>query len=227
MALNSIYHKIRALKYKPLADYFPSSTSSDDRYPPFPRFPPPSPEKILPNRRDYGRTISRRKYAVPIGEDDSPLYSLYRLYEQVILDNDRGIRKEIEYFWNQDTWIVSEIPDPKDEDPARYAVLACLTQMLVIAFNNHIGIGLPRDATAIMTSDEIEKFGYGEKEWETAPSWAAEVPPLKKTLRIPHKLDPFNERKGFKVLESMDHPGASSFFKEKNILILEPHFLLT
>jgi hypothetical protein len=65
-------------------------------------------------------------------------------------------RNEIEYFWNQKSWAVQAIPDPKDPDPVRYAILAVLTDQMVRAFNHLIERGLPRDAASDPHADFVE-----------------------------------------------------------------------
>ncbi|KAI9848759.1 MAG: hypothetical protein M1837_006846 [Sclerophora amabilis] len=191
----------------------------------FPQFPPPPPQMMLDDRANYNKVILRRKYLAPRGEEETPLCSLYRLYEHVVLDRHIGLRNEIEYFWNQHTWAVSEIPDPADDDPARYAMLACIPHLLVIAFNNNIELGLPRDAPAIMTHAEMEAIRKREKIFERVPEWTAKVPPLRDILTIPHKRSAERPRDGYDVLKSMEDDRASDPFKEKNILIWEPHIL--
>lgn len=214
----SLYQHLRAFVYRCLPGNYSPLMFPDTKYS-FPRPPPPPPLELLAHRRHYNKWVTRRKYLAPPGEDDCPLYSLYRLYETVVLDRTIAMRNELEYFWNQHEWPVSEIPDPKDDDePARYAVLACITQMMVTAFNNNVRIGLPRDAPAIMTDDQAEEFRNRteeEKIWERAPGWAARVPSLKETLKIPHRVDLNDERKGFAVLPDMNDPGASEMYGEK------------
>lgn len=66
---------------------------------------------------------------------DTPLRSLYRMYEAMMSDVYVVIGTETEYFWYQRRWSLDSIPDPRDPDPIRYAVLACLVEELVVAFN--------------------------------------------------------------------------------------------
>lgn len=92
------------------------------------------------------------------------------------------MRNEIEYFWNRHHWAVSEIPDPQDPDPERYAVLACIPYLLLRAFNANINLGLPRDAPAIFTLEEEREFRSRPKMLEAAPAWAEQVSPLDRPL---------------------------------------------
>ena len=70
----------------------------------------------------------------------TPIASLYRMYEFIVLGFTVGLRTEIEWFFNHASWKLSEIPDPDDPDPERYAILAVLPRFLVIAYNRLIEI---------------------------------------------------------------------------------------
>jgi hypothetical protein len=68
-----------------------------------------------------------------------------------------GLRSEIEHFFNNSLWTVSDIPDPKDSDLARYAIVAVLSRYLVLTINDFLAKGLPRGTRSIITSEETEK----------------------------------------------------------------------
>lgn len=136
------------------------------------------------------------------------------MYEYLVTDFNAGLRTEIEFFFNHPDWAVSEIPDPADMDPARYAILAVLPQFLVIAFNRLIRRGLPRDAPAISTGEEMEELTSRPRVLEEVPTWTAQVPKLQETLVIP-------DTKGHRPNDEQ----ASSQFLEKNILVFQPHIL--
>ncbi|MCJ1253566.1 hypothetical protein MMC24_001378 [Lignoscripta atroalba] len=146
---------------------------------------------------------------------DRPIDSLYRLYENIVQDWTMELRNEIEYFWNQHQWEVSAIPDPRDPDPARYAILSVIPQLLVRAFNRNIALGLPRDAPAIIL--DMEALKEKPKVLEIAPAWCKCVPPLEKTLRLPNEQGEF--------LLGKEDDQACLEFLEKNILVLQPHIL--
>ena len=95
------------------------------------------------------------------------------------------MRDEIEYFWNRHKWRVSEIPDPEDTNPQRYALLASIPYLLVRVFNANINLGLPRDAPAIFTVEEEMEFRSRPKMLETAPAWVQKVLPLDPQLFLP------------------------------------------
>ncbi|KAI1912122.1 hypothetical protein LOZ12_002156 [Ophidiomyces ophidiicola] len=142
----------------------------------------------------------------------APLASLYRMYEYFVTGHYLGLRTEIEFFFNRSDWRVSDIPDPADPDPERYALLAVMPTCMVRAFNRLIERGLPRNAPAIiMGSDELDELQSRPRVLETIPAWCAKVPRLNTTLVIPGKDG-----------EVPTSDVASSEFLEKNILAWDP-----
>ncbi|OTA58450.1 hypothetical protein K449DRAFT_449406, partial [Hypoxylon sp. EC38] len=69
--------------------------------------------------------------------------SLYRMYGYLVVGFTIGLRTEVEFFFNQPSWVVAVIPDPRDLDPDRYAILSVLPYYLVKAFNRLVEHGLP------------------------------------------------------------------------------------
>ncbi|KAJ4136400.1 hypothetical protein NW768_004013 [Fusarium equiseti] len=114
----------------------------------------------------------------------TPIASLYRMYEYLVVGYTFGLRSEIEYFFNQ-PWSVKSIPDPEDPDPARYAILAVLTHYLVKAFNRLIERGLPRGCPAIIDPDTEARLRSQEVVLEQQPSWVKSVHRLKEPFKIP------------------------------------------
>ncbi|KAL2120453.1 hypothetical protein VTJ04DRAFT_4480 [Mycothermus thermophilus] len=149
-------------------------------------------------------------------EGTTPLASLYRMYEYIVTDSTIGLRNEIEFFFNKNgpAWSVAEIPDPKDPDPERYAILAVLPSYLVMAFNRLIEMGLPRGAPGIITPEMEQELRSRPRVLEREPSWASQVPALEERLVIPYDDDG-------KTPEEV----RSERFLEKNILVAEPHVL--
>lgn len=90
----------------------------------------------------------QRRHEPALTKGLTPTASLYRMYEYLVTGYITGLRTEIEFFFNQPSRAVSAIPDPKDPDPERSAVLAALPYYLVIAFNRLIERGLPRNSPA-------------------------------------------------------------------------------
>ncbi|KAK3294923.1 uncharacterized protein B0H64DRAFT_198054 [Chaetomium fimeti] len=146
---------------------------------------------------------------------NTPTASLYRMYEYLVVGYIIGLRTEIEYFFNQPSWAVSAIPDPKDPEPERYAILAVLPYYLVTAFNRLIGRGLPRGSPAIIAGNAVENALRSRKVvLEEEPSWVAKVPPLPQPLVIPDQSN--NAPQG--------HDRGKRFLK-MNIVAEEPHVL--
>ena len=146
----------------------------------------------------------------PPPREDNPLAAIYRIYWAVVTDNVMTMRNEIENFWRQHAWSVSEIPDPKDPEPERYAVVSAIPFLLVAAFNNLINRGLPRDAPGIMTSDELDKVMQRKPKPEMCPTWAKDAPPLTDTLVLPDKEG--------RVVKGFGEEGVDQFLAQKNIL---------
>jgi hypothetical protein len=103
--------------------------------------------------------LSRRGTQWVPSTEETPLACLYRMYQDVVLDDNIGLRNEIEYFFYHSKWSVSSISDPKDNDSARYAILAVLPELLVVAFNRLIERGLSRGALAILTDENAKRIG--------------------------------------------------------------------
>ncbi|RDL34679.1 Uncharacterized protein BP5553_07807 [Venustampulla echinocandica] len=163
---------------------------------------PPSIEWLL-NHRDIRRPQTR---------GDTPAASLYRMYEYTVLGYNTGLRTEIESFFNHPNWLVADIPDPKDPDPARYAILAVLPQFLVEAFNRLIRRGLPRNAPTIIAGDAHEaELRAMPIVLERMPPWAEKVPKLKEPLIIP------NSEGG-----TPDEKTRSPKYLKMNLIIEEP-----
>lgn len=169
----------------------------------FPSWPPPNPREMLTRRAFYRERMRCRQYRAPEGIfEDSPLFSLFRLYEWIMVGNADNMRNELECFW-WNRWPVASIPDPGEQgDPERYAVLACIPALLVESFNERSESGLRRDGAPLGP--------------EAEPAWAATVEPLKTLLHIPE-----GQRSGRQV-KSFHDVAASQAFKRKNILIKRP-----
>lgn len=136
------------------------------------------------------------------------------MYEYIVIGYIIGLRSEIEYFFNQPSWSVASIPDPEDTDPARYAILAVLTQFLVLAFNRLIERGLPRGSPAIITPEIEAELRAKEVILEKEPEWAKNVRPLEEQLIIPGSNG-----------APPDDDLRSERFAAMNIVVEEPHVL--
>ncbi|KAK2788776.1 hypothetical protein FQN52_006532 [Onygenales sp. PD_12] len=221
MSLRSIFRVLKDWRRK----QSPTPPPQDDRprAEEYPTFPPLSPEEIIRGRQHYSFVVSARKYAAPQGVfEDSSLYALYRLYEYFVLDEVFAYRNVLEWLWRQPQWQISEIPDPQDETPSRYAFLACVTYLIVRSFNARVKLGLVRGGRAIMTMEESEEAKNrpeSERQYERVPLWAENVPPLTDTLTIP-TLDGT-------MLSGKADERADPDFLAKNIVLWTPHIHFT
>ena len=78
---------------------------------------------------------------------DTPLRSLYRIYEALVAREHYAVGPEVEYFWYQARrpWELHRMPDPCDRDPIWYAILACIAEELAKAFNWRLSLGMRRE----------------------------------------------------------------------------------
>ena len=183
----------------------------------FPEHPPPDPHDILNNLEQYREAVVERVYAAEPGDRDDSLKSLYRLYGFVMLDNNIWIRNEIEYFYNHHDWKIVDIPAPHDPNRARQAMLAACVGLLAYAINSKIKIGCRRDSPPNQTMKQIERNKKAPRMWEAVPDWVRNADPVEETIKIP-------THDGV-TLSGMTDVRASPPFREKNILIWEPHVL--
>ncbi|KAG8691517.1 hypothetical protein FRC09_011598 [Ceratobasidium sp. 395] len=90
---------------------------------------------------------------------------------------------ESAYFWRHGDWPIHNIPDPKDPDPIRYAVLASLVEELVDAFNFKIELGLRR-GVELHEVDHLALAQQQNRPLETCPAWALRVPALEQQVNF-------------------------------------------
>jgi len=156
----------------------------------FPLPVPLSPMAILSNpsivqQRMDDVGIPDTRYIWPFRARDTSLRCLYRIYEWASIGRPLQVGYETQYFWDQTSWKVEDIPDPNDPDPVRYAVLAGFAEAMAICFNERIDLGLLRmgsDAVSnphsreLMRSLSREQFiSFTKQHYEKAPSWTAGV----------------------------------------------------
>ena len=164
---------------------------------------------LLRERRDNIHNLQ----SIPIWcARDTSLRSLYRLYECMASGNYIPMGVETEYFWYQDSWALHLIEDPKDPDPLRYAILACLAEELVNAFNWRLGLGMRRNHKHIYR--ERDDDPYPPFEPETYAPWTRNVPPIDPqwTIDLPSELV---DASGRLVLEE---GGLNEIFAKRNIV---------
>lgn len=132
-----------------------------------------------------------------------------------------AIGPEVEYFWyqNRQSWAIQRLADPCDEDPVRYALLACIAEELARAFNWRLGLGMRRDKSKHVyrktLDEELPPFTP-----ETAPSWTKTVPAFDVEL-IADLPGDFLDSSGRLVLEA---GGRNSAFAERNVITDTGHF---
>lgn len=82
--------------------------------------------------------------AIPIwrARDNPPLRSIYRFYELHLADHYALMDWETEYLFFRPDCKLKDIPDPKDPDPLRYAVIASVAEELHEAVNWRLSVGL-------------------------------------------------------------------------------------
>lgn len=108
---------------------------------------------------------------------DTPLRSLHRLCVSACAQEHGEVMLESEYFWRHSNWPLRDVPDPQDQDPVRYAILASLVEEMVDAFNYRIGLGLRR-GVEVYDSDYHALAREENKPFEVCPQWALQVPAL-------------------------------------------------
>ncbi|KAI1925482.1 hypothetical protein LOY86_001379 [Ophidiomyces ophidiicola] len=122
----------------------------------------------------------RQLYKIPIYRmRDTPLRSLYRLYEDLCASDFIMLGYECTYFFHhsEPSWSLACLPDPQDNDPVRYFILASMVEALVEAFNCRLELGIRRDNTTDLSEERSSNFTS-----EKAPSWTSDVTAVTKTL---------------------------------------------
>ena len=188
---------------------------------PFPSWSFPLPKPVPPHQIAENVDLYYRRHpnirnlqCIPIWESrDTPLRSLYRLYEIFMTGEYALLGLETEYFWHQSgrKWGLGQLPDPRDLDPVRYALLACITEELVEAFNWRLGLGMRRKGPAV--EREHGRDPYPPFIPEVLPSWTQNVLPIEADML--RNLPPTMVGKGNLILEEN---GSSKVFAKRNIV---------
>lgn len=144
--------------------------------------PLPSVEEIEknPTIRDKSQAGIRQLYNIPLYRmRDTALRSLYRLFEDLCASDFIMMGYECTYFFfhSEPDWILNRIPDPRDNDPIRYAIIASMVEALVEAFNSRLELGIRRDNTTDKSEQRSSNFVR-----EEPPSWTSKVGALEKPL---------------------------------------------
>ncbi|PGH29217.1 hypothetical protein GX50_08052 [[Emmonsia] crescens] len=160
--------------------------------------------------------------AIPIWcSRDTPLRSLYRLYEAIMAGDDMYavIQYELEYFWYQSgrLWELHRIPDPRDSNPIRYAIIACIVEAMPASFNFKLSIGMRRDENNV---DPTES-GYAPYEPVAGPMWTKHVPPVDKQYLRDVMPERMLDSQGRLVLHE---EADSEIFNKRNLVASEGMF---
>ncbi|KZW03203.1 hypothetical protein EXIGLDRAFT_759084 [Exidia glandulosa HHB12029] len=157
---------------------------------------------------DVNYTLLRQLW--PFIWRDTPLRTLYRIYDCVVTNDDNEMMEEGHYWFHiQPHWRVHDIPDPKDPDPQRYALLAAIAESLASAFNRKIKLGLRRGIHQFHKPWLIGSFHDDPNPpYESAPPWTASVGPVEETLcLVPPRpvvpTNPFHKRNMFAGVQQL------------------------
>ena len=156
----------------------------------------PSTEWILAHRGCGG-------WKEGITQGSSLTASLYRMYEYLVAGRNDLFMTEMQTFYDEPSWSISAIPDPKDPDPQRYAFLACLPHYLTAVFKRLREAGVARGASLASEIPKDEKRHASDMPYEEQPNWVADVPALKVVLMIPNEFNhvPATNHRALRFLE--------------------------
>jgi len=145
-----------------------------------------SPEVINPRQSGI-----RNLFEIPLFRArDTSLRSLYRLYDDLCADRRTLMTYECEYLFRHgsERWLLSQIADPRDADPVRYAVLASLVEARVDAFNWKMELGIRRGGRPCDQSEgRATNFTR-----EVAPPWTKNVAAVERRVSlINRESEPF------------------------------------
>ncbi|KAJ9192239.1 hypothetical protein DTO166G4_7286 [Paecilomyces variotii] len=151
---------------------------------------------------------------------DTPIRAVYRIYEIMAARHHIAMWQEVEYFFKQagKSWALGQIPDPHDDDPVRYAIIACIIEELVEAVNWRLSIGMRRNGKGIYREsidDPLPPFVP-----EKGPFWTEHVPAID-LMSIADLPAEMLDSSGRLVLEP---DGESSIFAKRNIVTNTGYF---
>ncbi|KAK2751416.1 hypothetical protein FQN55_000690 [Onygenales sp. PD_40] len=165
--------------------------------------------------------------AIPLWRShDTPLRSLYRMYEAMMAGDSMAVAigYEVEYFWYRGewSWELDRIPDPRDPDPIRYAILACLAESMPEAFNFKLSIGMRRQGDNVPPGEwDGVNNPYAPYTAVTGPEWTKHVPAIDKEYLRDIMPDRMLDSKGRLILHE---DAESEIFAKRNIVASEERF---
>ena len=90
-----------------------------------------------------------------------PLDVLRRMCDAIILRKDTvAFMDDVQLFWRR-SWVIQEVPDPKEQDPLRYALMACFLERMAEVWS-----APPKNTLSI------------------PPKWCESVPPIKEKFSV-------------------------------------------
>ncbi|KAJ5379087.1 hypothetical protein N7509_012206 [Penicillium cosmopolitanum] len=189
--------------------------------------PPPVPVKTMLNnvpllqaRKAQADLTNMR--SIPLWRArDTPIRSLYRLYEALVAREFYAIGPEVEYFFYQSrrAWAIHRIPDPQDQDPVRYAILSCIAEELALAFNWRMSLGMRREKSKHIYRKSFDDL-LPPFTAEAAPIWTKRAQPIDADLLVGFPAE-LLDASGRLVLEE---GGENPNFAERNIVTDTGHF---
>ncbi|KAL3469501.1 hypothetical protein BJX99DRAFT_69586 [Aspergillus californicus] len=151
--------------------------------------------------------------AIPIWRmRDTPLRCVYRIYELHLADRYELMGYEVEYFFYRPDWRLCDIPDPRDPDPLRYAILASVVEELHEAVNWRLSLGLRRNRKHVHREEDSDPWPPFTP--EQLPEWTGKVPPIDRELLRLSVPEESLDSEGNLVLESN---GKGPNFARRNI----------
>jgi hypothetical protein len=122
---------------------------------------------------------------------ETPLERLYIMYYYLVRGDYAVLRNEVQDFFDHWYWKIRDIPDPRDHDPERYAILAIIASYLAHGFNRRIKCGgqsrrIPARDLEIAAKNFFcgtRHLPYMEK-LERVPKWVKKVPRIKGELEL-------------------------------------------
>lgn len=102
------------------------------------------------------------------------------------------------------------LPDPQDPDPVRYAILACIAEELVDAFNWRLALGMRRKGPGIPRDENGKSAPFIP---QRLPAWTPFVPAIEPYMFVDLPAEMVHD--GKLILEE---DGYSPVFAKRNIV---------
>ncbi|KAK6518585.1 hypothetical protein TWF506_005720 [Arthrobotrys conoides] len=170
-----------------------------------------NPEKTILHRYGIFRIV---RYCWSFRNQDSPLASVYRMYEFLVADLWKEICYESDYFWYSLSPVEGIPAPPANLDSKTYACIASMIQTLVKAYNYKIGLGIPRYKPKGMTTLQCSRL---PKVLERVPDWAVSYPPLSGEDAMGIRSMFLNKRNGEDVTDFDPENGPFIYFSKRNL----------